>query len=355
MSKYTTELRYICESYAGLNESVGYSKINEVISKASKKIFDFDYPIFDEKYRDILERKIIKHFYMREIGMESVGLWKHYLDTRLNEIMPYYNQLYKSELLEFNPFYDVDVTREHTRTNAEDSLTSKEGNTIQNKQGTRNTTGNESTTNQGEKSKTRTSENNSTSDISNSGNTKTDENSKKSGSNTRNQNDTSNSDDKTENLNLFSDTPQGGIEGLETNGYLTNATKDKGSKNTTGNYESNVSETSETSDTMTNTFTDNRKTNEKTNNTENENNKESYTSTGEKERNENVTESDEATTTVKEKGTGNINSTEDYLEHVKGKQGVGSYASLLNEYRQTFLNIDMQVINELNDLFMLLW
>ena len=51
----------------------------------------------------------------------------------------------------------------------------------------------------------------------------------------------------------------------------------------------------------------------------------------------------------------NSNSLDDYLEHVKGKQSSASYASLLKEYRETFLNIDLQVINDLNTLFMLLW
>ena len=34
MSKYTTELRFICENSAGLTESVGYSGIDEVLDKA---------------------------------------------------------------------------------------------------------------------------------------------------------------------------------------------------------------------------------------------------------------------------------------------------------------------------------
>ena len=116
MSKYTTEVRYICETAAGYHESQGYHSINKIISKARSKIFDFSYPIFDEKYRGVLETKILRHFYTREIGLETVALWKHFLDRKLNEIMPYYNQLYRSELLEFNPFYDIDLTRDHTKT-----------------------------------------------------------------------------------------------------------------------------------------------------------------------------------------------------------------------------------------------
>lgn len=113
MSKYTTEVRYICETASGLEESVGLGDVNQVISKALPKIFDFDFPIFDESYRTVLETKIIKHFYTREIGVETVGLWKLRLDTKLNEIMPYYNKLYKSELIEYNPLYTHDLYKDH--------------------------------------------------------------------------------------------------------------------------------------------------------------------------------------------------------------------------------------------------
>lgn len=113
MSKYTTEVRYICESYAGLSESTEVTNVNKVIETACPRVFDFEFPIFDENYRLVLEKKILKHYYTREIGFETVGLWKLKLDARLNEIMPYYNKLYESETYKFNPLYDVDYTREH--------------------------------------------------------------------------------------------------------------------------------------------------------------------------------------------------------------------------------------------------
>lgn len=59
--------------------------------------FDFkmtEYPIFDENYRSILNNKILNHFYENEIGFETPALFRHYLNTTLNEIMPYYNTLY---------------------------------------------------------------------------------------------------------------------------------------------------------------------------------------------------------------------------------------------------------------------
>ena len=113
MSRYTTEVRYICEKYAGLDKSAEYTDVKEVINNSWEKIFDFDFPIFDEAYKPILCKKIIKHYYTREIGLETVALWKLKLDTLMNEIMPYYNKLYQTELLSFNPLYDADYTKTH--------------------------------------------------------------------------------------------------------------------------------------------------------------------------------------------------------------------------------------------------
>lgn len=50
-----------------------------------------------------------------------------------------------------------------------------------------------------------------------------------------------------------------------------------------------------------------------------------------------------------------MESTDEYIDHIVGKQGVGSYSKYLKEFRETFLNIDMMIINELSDLFMNLW
>lgn len=183
MSRYTTEVRYICETSSGLLESVGYSKVDEVIQKSLPVIFDFDFPIFDEKYRGILESKILKHYYTREIAFETVGLWKLKLATKLNEIMVYYNQLYKSELLEFNPLYDVDITRQH----------------ISDSDGTRGTTSSDNSKYDSNRDTNVTGRNSSDIDSSITGNT--------------------NSNRK----DMYSDTPQGSITDLESGKYLTNA------------------------------------------------------------------------------------------------------------------------------------
>lgn len=253
MSKYTTEVRFICENSAGLSKSEGADNVDSILDKCWNKVFNFDFPIFDENYRQVLCRKILKHYYTREIAHETVGRWKLALNAKLNEIMPYYNQLYKSELLEFNPFYDVDLTRK------------REGS------GTSNRTSNNTETNSG------TSKNVS------------------SGSGTSN----------TDTLNRFSDTPQNSMDtqGIADSVPLTTVTK-VNEDNTT---------TNENTDTLT--------------------------------RNDNKTGS----------GAENINNTDKYIETVKGKQGTENYSSLLKKFRETFLNIDMMIIEDCSDCFFTLW
>ena len=51
----------------------------------------------------------------------------------------------------------------------------------------------------------------------------------------------------------------------------------------------------------------------------------------------------------------NLDSKENYVETVKGKNSGVSYRKLLLEYRETFLKIDDMVINEFKDLFFNLW
>lgn len=75
------------------------SKYTTVIHNLREQGFDFglnDYPIFDEKYREKLNKKILDHYDFYEIGQETPYLFKLFLNRTMNEIMPYYNELYKS-------------------------------------------------------------------------------------------------------------------------------------------------------------------------------------------------------------------------------------------------------------------
>lgn len=107
MSRYTTQLRYpIMQFLDDMDLSHEESNWNKIYDKLGLN----DYPIFDELYREELNNKIIRHYYMREIGAETFELFKLYLRRTLFEIMPYYNKLYLSEALVMtDPLNDIDM------------------------------------------------------------------------------------------------------------------------------------------------------------------------------------------------------------------------------------------------------
>lgn len=286
MSKYTTEVRFICESYSGLSESAGLGKTAEIIEKARPLIFDFDYPIFDENYRKTLETKILKHYYTREIGFEVVGLWKLYLDEKLNLIMPYYNQLYQSALLKIEPLINIKNETTHNETANENN---SQQNTA-NDNSTENETNNQTVT-----------------DTKNS-------NSTESGTNTG----TTNSEN--DNWTLSSDTPQGGVEGIKSMEYLTNAAENKGTSSV--NVNGTDSSSSESSENGKNILVGERNKRGSKGSTFN--------------------------------STASRNNALEYLTNNRGISGV-SESELLMKYRETFLNIDKMIINDLADLFMSVW
>jgi hypothetical protein len=80
-----------------------------------------DYPIFDEAYRPVLNQRITDHYALYEIGHETPGMFKFALNRRLREIMKYYNQLYLSEKIAFDPLSTMDYTDDTTSTNAVNS------------------------------------------------------------------------------------------------------------------------------------------------------------------------------------------------------------------------------------------
>lgn len=307
MSKYTTQVRFICETAAGLSESEGQASVKQIISAAIPSVFDFDFPIFDESYRNVLETKIIKHYYTREIGLETVGLWKLKLDTKLNEIMPFYNQLYKSELIEFNPMYDVDLTRDH---NLKREETTKQDAT---EKGTIEKTGSVDDNTHTETNDNQNSE--STTDIQNT-----------TGSTSREQL----GSNKTH-YDKYSDTPQGSLQNVQNDTYLTNARMINDTDSQTG--ETTVSG----------------------NDTSNETTTSKSSTDGKNDTERNISTNDSEEKSVSQNLNKNLNSIDDYIEHVKGKNGGVSYSAMLNEFRTTFLNIDMQIIEELSDLFINLW
>lgn len=103
------------------------SKYTTTIKNLIKNNFDLglkDYPIFDENYRSILNNIIINHYYMNEIGFETAQLFKFYLNQKMSEIMPYYNNLYKAQKDIIDKYFDNVDIRETSNRNITSNTTS---------------------------------------------------------------------------------------------------------------------------------------------------------------------------------------------------------------------------------------
>lgn len=291
MAVYTMELRTVCESLVGATEHAEFGGIDNVISRCWEKIFTGAWNTYDPAYKVVLCRKILRHYWMREIGTETAGLFIHYLNTRLDEIMPYFNDLYKSATLEFNPLYDYDLQTTSKRTTdgetEKTSVVSGTGtvNDSQSVEATDNTISHTSGSSSGKITDTNTTTG--------------------------------------QDITKYSDTPQGELTRVVDGTYLTNATV--------------VDKTSDSNGERT------------TNDSSNEMCDNDSTHVSESIRTENRTNE----STINDSGT--AKTTEDYVLNVKGKTGGKSYSTLLTEYRKTLINIDTMIIDNLHDLFMQIW
>jgi hypothetical protein len=110
MAKYTVELRDIVKS--GL------------------KIFNFDYEFYDNEKKGDFEQKFINHFLFREIGVETVGRFQHYLKCKCDEVLPYYNVLLKTALYEYDLKNNYNLTETFSKTNS--NIKTATGNVDQN-------------------------------------------------------------------------------------------------------------------------------------------------------------------------------------------------------------------------------
>ena len=327
MSKYTTELRYICEVAAGLKESEGYNNVNAIIAAARPKIFDFSYPIFDEAYRPVLETKILKHFYTQEIGSETVGRWRLMLDATMNEIMPWYNKLYSEGLALINPFIsdDLETTFDRSSSSTEDRHENrsedKTGRVSEDRSHTYEDNATDTTEYSGENSGTITDDG-TTQDSGTEGNS-------------------SSSAAKNVRWDKYSDTPQGAVTNLDNDTYLTNARKitDDG----TGSTASSTTTFGKKVD------NDNERTISGTDSHEEER---THAGSGESADTGSVESSDSLTGSSSGQTEGTT--TENYILRRVGRSGM-DIIGILERARNVITDVDMMIIADLQPLFMGLW
>lgn len=211
MGMYTIQVRTIVENYYFQDnpdltvEQVKTTSPKIMTDAEWNKIFDFDFPMYEGTTKQFLCSLILRHYYMREIGVETFPYWKLMLETRMNEIMPYYVQLASSTITMADAFINRNTTETLKRDGSE------------NQDNTRVKTGSDNRTVTGSQDSSSTTISDTTINREN------------------------NSQD------LYSDTPQDGLDNVINGTYLTNATiqksNDADSSHETGSTSGEVSGT----------------------------------------------------------------------------------------------------------------
>lgn len=121
---YTVRLYQILIEYLADKEKLSVDEIiykyksYEITKLARECIFDFEYELFSEDYKETLETNFLNHFYTRQIGSETFNLFKQRFYTDFIIKIPTYNQLYKSvfDNKDINPLIVDEVNEKYSRT-----------------------------------------------------------------------------------------------------------------------------------------------------------------------------------------------------------------------------------------------
>lgn len=108
MATFTIRLREIISSTGGTIEIA-----EDGVSRLTGGKIGVEYlslPDGVSGYAPILTGKIVDRFLMREIGYETVEQFQWGMRRKLNEIMPFYGQMYLSEQIAFDPLATIDLS-----------------------------------------------------------------------------------------------------------------------------------------------------------------------------------------------------------------------------------------------------
>ena len=118
MSRYTTELRIIVQN-TSLDEVEGWFKDYELSDYLTAQ----EIAIINDRgtwTKDKLASLIVQHYWMREIGLETVELFKHQAKVAMAEIMEEKAPLIYSASLQYDPLVNVDFTETYTENTSQD-------------------------------------------------------------------------------------------------------------------------------------------------------------------------------------------------------------------------------------------
>lgn len=118
MSRYTTELRQIVQN-TSYDEVVSWFMDYEL----SDYLTEEEIAVIEERgtwSKEKLAKLIVDHYWMHEIGLETVGLFKHQANVAMREIMENKLPLIYSASIKYDPMVNVDFTETYSEENSQD-------------------------------------------------------------------------------------------------------------------------------------------------------------------------------------------------------------------------------------------
>ena len=101
----TTSIGFLLAYYGGVNMYAGENTGFDLVEKYYSKLFDFDFPFYveNEKIKAEFEKYLCYTYFNESIGFETPDAWKFAFKQKMLEIMPYYKELYRTTLFEYEP------------------------------------------------------------------------------------------------------------------------------------------------------------------------------------------------------------------------------------------------------------
>ena len=90
-------------------------ELNTLIKNNFNPFNHINYNLYNNDYKPQFEEKFIKHFYYRELGVETVARFINNLEEKLNLIYPYYEHLYRTTQYDYDPILNYNVEEKTSR------------------------------------------------------------------------------------------------------------------------------------------------------------------------------------------------------------------------------------------------
>lgn len=127
MSKYTTNFKNVIDLGLYTRENIeNIFKDYELSDYLTQDEID----VINERgtwSKDKLAKKIVDHYYLREIGFETIAMFKHYAKVQMQEIMESKLPLIYSASIEYDPLVNVDYTETLVRNLDTEQTNSSDG------------------------------------------------------------------------------------------------------------------------------------------------------------------------------------------------------------------------------------